>query len=259
MTVLGTATKVYAGGVAAVAVYAGSVKVWPTAPPGPPPSMVIVGAKFGVWLKSPVPQADLKGPQPYLVTFDLDPTWFDSSSPHPYWVDANNEAMVVRGPDGALSTREQVRDWAGGATLTWVDPGWRLDPLEAPPVEPPPSAWPPQPKAGADGVGRWRMDHPDTGGLLVLEVASVTRSTQAIIDIEPYTGTPEAAGNPFRGIMWLPYTSGAFPVTNMGMDAPVWNGYYPAQWGGHRLKFYIGTVLGQVGVTAFTNMGVSPA
>jgi hypothetical protein len=35
MTVLGTATKVYAGGTAAVAVYAGSVKVWPTAPPPP--------------------------------------------------------------------------------------------------------------------------------------------------------------------------------------------------------------------------------
>jgi hypothetical protein len=39
MTVLGTATKVYAGGVAASAVYAGSVKVWPTAPP-PPPAVV---------------------------------------------------------------------------------------------------------------------------------------------------------------------------------------------------------------------------
>jgi hypothetical protein len=36
MTVLGAASKVYAGGTAAVAVYAGSVKVWPTAPPEPP-------------------------------------------------------------------------------------------------------------------------------------------------------------------------------------------------------------------------------
>jgi hypothetical protein len=35
MTVLGTATRVYAGGTAAVAVYAGSVKVWPSAPPPP--------------------------------------------------------------------------------------------------------------------------------------------------------------------------------------------------------------------------------
>jgi hypothetical protein len=35
MTVLGTASAVYVGGTAAVAVYAGSVKVWPTAPPPP--------------------------------------------------------------------------------------------------------------------------------------------------------------------------------------------------------------------------------
>jgi hypothetical protein len=35
VTVLGTASKVYAGNVAAVAVYAGSVKVWPAAPPPP--------------------------------------------------------------------------------------------------------------------------------------------------------------------------------------------------------------------------------
>jgi hypothetical protein len=148
MTVLGTASAIYVGSTAAVAVYAGSVKVWPTAPPGPPPSMVIVGAKFGVWLKSPMPQAELKGPQPYPVTFELDPTWFDSASPHPYWVDANNEAMTVRGPDGALSTKEQVRDAAaaGGATLTWVDPDWRLDPAGAP--EPPAVVWPVIPDAG---------------------------------------------------------------------------------------------------------------
>jgi hypothetical protein len=221
--------------------------------------MVIVGAKFGVWLKSPVPQADLKGPQPYPVTFDLDPTWFDSSSPHPYWVDGDGEVMVVRGPDGALSTREQVRDWAGGATLTWVDPAWRLDPLEAPPVEPPPTGWPPQPKAGADGVGRWRMDHPDTGGLLVLEVVSTVRPAGAtvVIDIEPYTGTTQAASNPFRGIMWGPYTDGAFPVLNVQMGASVWNGYYPAQWGGHRLRFTIGPTGGDV--VLFSDLGVSPA
>jgi hypothetical protein len=166
-------------------------------------------------------------------------------------VDGDGEVMVVRGPDGALSTREQVRDWAGGATLTWVDPGWRLDPAEAPPGP----SWPPAPKAGADGVGRWRMDHPNTGGLLVLEIASTIRETQAIIDIDPYTGTTEAASNPFRGFMWQPYTPGAFPVLNMQLSAPVWNGYYPAQWGGHRLRF--GVSSGQV--TTFTNLGVSPA
>jgi hypothetical protein len=36
VTVLGTASKVYAGNVPAVAVYAGSVKVWPTSTPEPP-------------------------------------------------------------------------------------------------------------------------------------------------------------------------------------------------------------------------------
>jgi hypothetical protein len=154
VTVLGTASKVYVGNVAAVAVYAGSVKVWPTAAP-----------------------------------------------------------------------------------------------------EPPGASWPPAPKAGADGVGRWRMDHPNTGGLLVLEIASTRRDGNVTIDIDPYTGTPQAASNPFRGFMWQPYTPGAFPVLNMQLSAPVWNGYYPAQWGGHRLRF--GVSSGQV--TTFTNLGVSPA
>jgi hypothetical protein len=247
MTVLGTAAAVYVGNVAAVAVYAGSVKVWPIAPPGPPPSMVIVGAKFGVWLKSPVPQADLKGPQPYPVTFDLDPTWFDSSSPHPYWVDGDGEVMVVRGPDGALSTREQVRDWAHGATLTWVDSAWRLDPADAPP---------PQPKPGADGIGQWLMDDPASPGQLVLSVVTTggVDVTPQVVDVEPYTGTTQAASNPWRGMVIRRYDDLSTRHTR-GMAAQAWNNYYPAQWGGHRLSI----IIGPVDVTAITDLGVSPA
>jgi hypothetical protein len=47
MTVLGTAAKVYAGGVVASAVYAGTVKVWPTAP-APPPSMATASWSTGM-------------------------------------------------------------------------------------------------------------------------------------------------------------------------------------------------------------------
>jgi hypothetical protein len=336
--------------------------------------MVIVGAKFGVWLKSPLPQADLKGSQPYPVTFDLDPTWFDSSSPHPYWVDGDGEVMVVRGPDGALSTREQVRDWAGGATLTWVDPDWRLDPAGVPPAgvpavwindtaadrleltiyvtptvgmvldvssdgmvppTPPPTGWkklgssassgsprlivcapekafwvimdqvwqdltnetamgrlsghqllvtatdttgpvphiwldlvteppppteplPPAPptKPGADGVGQWTMGDAAAPGQLVLAITTPSGPSSAstfTIDIEPFTGTTAEAGNPYRGVVWL--NGDRTQRTVLGMAASVWNGYYPAHWGGHRLRFTIDAV----NVLSFTNLGVSPA
>lgn len=46
MTVLGAAAAVYAGGVAASAVYAGTVKVWPAAPP-PPTASAAWGEYFG--------------------------------------------------------------------------------------------------------------------------------------------------------------------------------------------------------------------
>jgi hypothetical protein len=274
MTVLNAAAAVYVGGTAAVAVYAGSVKVWPIAAPVGVPAVWIndtaesrleltvhveptVGMIFDVSSDGMVPPAPAPTPwkklgsnssagSPYLtVVAPVKQQWVIKDGA---WQDLTNENAM-----GRLSGRQLL------VTATDPDapvPGVWLSLVTEPP--PPTTPLPPAPptKPGADGVGQWTMGDAAAPGQLVLAVTTPSgpsSATQFVIDIEPFTGTTTEAGNPYRGVVWL--NGDRTQRTVLGMAAPVWNGYYPAQWGGHRLRF----VIDAVDVLSFTNLGVSPA
>jgi hypothetical protein len=132
MTVLGTAAKVYAGGTAAVAVYAGSVKVWPLAPVLPTihaqddqQLRVMVWDQYAVDLHS--------GPYPIVIL--LSPVYRSvaSGSVDSVWIDASSFPMIVRvGVTGLKATQLDVVHAADSAwaTLTYQatpTPRWNLD------------------------------------------------------------------------------------------------------------------------------------
>jgi hypothetical protein len=78
MTVLGAASKVYAGGVGAVAVYAGSVKVWPTAAPPPAEAWpVIPDANLVLHVSATV--AQLQAPGLHAIDLQLTQPFRDAA------------------------------------------------------------------------------------------------------------------------------------------------------------------------------------
>jgi hypothetical protein len=273
MTVLGMATKVYAGGAAASAVYAGAVKVWPVGPPEPPAAVMGVWTQSsgvlrfyapnavsdGVWLVD-VPQAPTpvnpdwalgaprSGTPPLMALGPADGTYETGYIYDPDWSAVTNagaaagwslrQLRITRGPD------PNNPEWTAVLDIEVIEPPLTLPP--APPV-----------KAGAQGVGQWTMTWPAPliadQLLLVVTTPTGEPSGQVVVDIEPYTGTTQAAGNPYRGIVWMNEDR---TVRHMlGIAASVWNGYYPAQWGGHRLRFSVDSA----NVLTFANLGVSPA
>jgi hypothetical protein len=273
MTVLGTATKVYAGGVAASAVYAGSVKVWPLGPPEPPAAVMGVWTQTSGVLRFYAPNAVADGV--WLVDVPQAPT-----PVNPGWTLGQNGPgslpLMALGPnDGSYQTgRILDPDWSAvtnaGAAAAWslrqlrITRGPRPEQPDLPgvldiEVIEPPLTLPPAPpvKAGAQGVGQWTMTWPAPliadQLLLVVTTPTGEPSGQVVVDIEPYTGTTQAAGNPYRGVVWMNEDR---TVRHMlGIAASVWNGYYPAQWGGHRLRFSVDSA----NVLTFANLGVSPA
>jgi hypothetical protein len=282
MTVLGTASAVYVGGTAAVAVYAGSVKVWPTAPPPPAGepadwSFDDISGQLRLSVRSvPEPTVGLAiavpaGPDPVPNPDNYLGLSTPGGVASLYFYNPGRRAWQVRTPEWMhLTNAQAVAQW-GGRTLyvTAVNPAGAntlllsfdapTPPPDVPPDTPPGvTPLPPAPptKPGADGVGQWTMGDAAAPGQLVLAITTPSGPSSAstfTIDIEPFTGTTAEAGNPYRGVVWL--NGDRTQRTVLGMAAPVWNGYYPAQWGGHRLRF----VIDQVDVLSFTNLGVSPA
>jgi hypothetical protein len=273
MTVLGTATKVYAGGVAASAVYAGAVKVWPAAAPVGVPAvwdynpdvlqlrLIVDATEPTVGMAIAVPPGPDPVPDP---TFHLG-MFGPSGNSSVFFLNPGPHQWILT-PATGLTNAQAVAQWGGRTVYVTAVPSANhvtlgLEPPAPPPDEPPPpgvTPLPPAPptKPGADGVGQWTMGDVAAPGQLVLAVTTPegpSSATQFVIDIEPFTGTTAEAGNPYRGVVWL--NGDRTQRTVLGMAAPVWNGYYPAQWGGHRLRF----VIDAVDVLSFTNLGVSPA
>jgi hypothetical protein len=79
VTVLGTAAKVYAGNVPAVAVYAGSVKVWPTAPPEPPAVVWPVVPDASLVLHVSATVAELSTPGQHPIDLQLTQPFRDAA------------------------------------------------------------------------------------------------------------------------------------------------------------------------------------
>jgi hypothetical protein len=132
MTVLGTATKVYAGGTAAVAVYAGSVKVWPTAPPPPaaawpviPDSGLVlhVGATWAQLLEPGPPPIDLQLTQSFRDAAGFmgssSPTW----RPSDYGPPDYNELVVSIGENSASFSLLVASESASLITLESIPGG----------------------------------------------------------------------------------------------------------------------------------------
>jgi hypothetical protein len=274
MTVLGTATKVYAGGTAASAVYAGSVKVWPLAAPAGVPAvwindtassmleltvyveptvgMILDVSSDGMVPPTPPPTgwkklgSNSSSGNPRLTSVAPARQWWAIQDAQ--WQDLTNDNAMSRLSGHQLLVT--ATDTTPAIPQIWLS----LVTEPPPPTEPLPPA--PPTKPGADGVGQWTMGDAAAPGQLVLAITTPSgpsSATQFVIDIEPFTGTTAEAGNPYRGVVWL--NGDRTQRTVLGMAAPVWNGYYPAQWGGHRLRF----VIDAVDVLSFTNLGVSPA
>jgi hypothetical protein len=122
MSVLGEASKVYAGGVAAVAIYAGSVKVWPF---GPPPLPSPVG--HATWtqesngnLKFVVDTPNGYMPGSYVIAVApftgtlTQPEWSLGQHYGPaitFW--GGQAAGAHFYPDSYMHNREAVDTWAG--------------------------------------------------------------------------------------------------------------------------------------------------
>lgn len=134
MTVLNAAAAVYVGGVAAVAVYAGAVKVWPEAPTEPPPYPVVNaqddGLRMMIW---DARSADLRG-GPYVIHVVTTELFRSQSQQTPtgnaFWVDYENTVLTVVSSNGSPMTyagtvAASARPWA---ILTWdgVNARWVL-------------------------------------------------------------------------------------------------------------------------------------
>jgi hypothetical protein len=267
MTVLGTATKVYAGGVAASAVYAGSVKVWPLAAPAGVPAVWEYNPdvlQLRLIIDATVPTVGMAiavppGPDPVP-----DPTYhlgmFGPSGQSSVFFRNPGPRQWILDPPTGLTNAQAVAQWGGQTVYVTAIPAANKVTLGLEPPAPPPDVTPlppaPPTKPGADGVGQWTMGDAAALGQLVLAITTPSGPSSAstfTIDIEPFTGTTAEAGNPYRGVVW--FNGDRTQRTVLGMAASVWNGYYPAQWGGHRLRF----VVDAVNVLSFTNLGVSPA
>jgi hypothetical protein len=100
MTVLGTATKVYAGGVAASAVYAGSVKVWPTAPPEPPAVVWPVVPDAGLVLHVHATLQEMQAPGQHPIDLQLTQSFRDAAgymgTAAPTWRSSDYNGGTIR-------------------------------------------------------------------------------------------------------------------------------------------------------------------
>jgi hypothetical protein len=128
MTALGTAAKVYAGSTAAVAVYAGSVKVWPTAAPQPPAGIAVV-PDAQMKLHVDARQAALRVAGDHQISLQLTQPFRDfatyAPTSSPAWVDNQGAGLTVTSANFSQivaaehATRVVLRS-TGGLTLTMV-------------------------------------------------------------------------------------------------------------------------------------------
>jgi hypothetical protein len=140
MSVLGEAAKVYAGGVAAVAIYAGDVKVWPL---GPPPLPSPVG--HATWtqessgrLKFVVDTPNGYTPGPYVIAVAPSP----GTLTHPLYVLGQTNlpgAVTFWGgqaagahfyPESQMKNQEAVDAWAGNLVRFTFDNQRRITAVE---------------------------------------------------------------------------------------------------------------------------------
>jgi hypothetical protein len=128
MTVLGTATKVYAGGVAASAVYAGSVKVWPTAPPPPPAVVWPVIPDAGLVLHVHATLQEMQAPGQHAIDLQLTQSFRDAAgymgTAAPTWRSSDYNAATIRDVDvsiGGLPAKFSQVVAAESATLVTLE------------------------------------------------------------------------------------------------------------------------------------------
>jgi hypothetical protein len=138
VTVLGTASKVYAGNVPAVAVYAGSVKVWPAGAPEPPAVVWPVIPDAGLVLHVHATLQEMQAPGQHAIDLQLTQPFRDAAgymgTAAPTWRAQDRPTLdlivnvgglaakfsqVVAAESATLVTLEHVPGTGTGATGTW--------------------------------------------------------------------------------------------------------------------------------------------